>query len=39
MLEYVEVAVEQQLDLARVGGPRDEAERHPPTLARKADVL
>ena len=30
-IEGVEVAVEQKLDLARVRGPRDQAERHPPT--------
>ena len=31
--EHVEITAEQKLDLARVCGPRDEAERHPPTLA------
>ena len=35
-VERGEIAVEQKLDLARVGGPRDESERHPPTLARSA---
>ncbi len=32
-LEHVDVTAEQELDLARVGRARDEAERHPPTLA------
>ena len=38
-VEHVEIAVEQELDLARVGRARDEAERHPPTLARARDGL
>jgi len=38
-VEHVEIAVEQELDLARVGRARDEAERHPPTLARRRDGL
>ena len=32
-IECVEITVEQELDFARVGRARDEAERHPPTLA------
>ena len=31
--ERVEIAAEEEFDLARVGRPRDESERHPPTLA------
>ena len=31
--------VEQKLDLARVGRPRDQPDRHPPTLARGRDAL
>ena len=38
-VERGEIAVEQELDLARVGRARDEAERHPPTLARARDGL
>ena len=38
-LERIEVAAEQQLDLARVGRSRNEAKRHPPTLARERDAL
>ena len=38
-IERSEIAVEQKLDLARVGRARDQAERHPPTLARARDGL
>ena len=38
-VERSEITVEQKLDLARVGRARDQAERHPPTLARARDGL
>jgi hypothetical protein len=38
-VEYGEIAVEQEPDLARIRRARDEAERHPPTLARARDGL
>src|SRR5581483_7180624 len=38
-LESREVPLEQKLDFARVGGPRDQPERHPPTLARNASCF
>ena len=38
-VERSQITVEQELDLARVGGPHDQAERHPPTLARVRDGL
>jgi hypothetical protein len=38
-VERIEIPAKQQLDLARVGGPRDETQRHPPTLARRRDGL
>src|SRR5262249_39037864 len=37
--ESSDVPVEEKLDLARVGGPRDQTERHPPTLARERSAL
>ena len=33
--ERGKVPVEQKLDLARVCGPRDQTQRHPPTLPRE----
>ena len=38
-VERSEITTEQELDLARVGRAYDEAERHPPTLARARDGL
>ena len=32
-LERLQITVEQKLDLARIGRPRNQPERHPPTLA------